>query len=254
MALASIQFNAATPGQSVLGLSDSATVTLTDAGGAGATSYQWEILSAPAPCTTLPSITSPTAQIATIPAPVGNFVDGLYVVRLTRVDGFDGTTVDTKFFGIADVDGYHLPTAGVNRNMSNVGGSVNAQIAGWMGSVLGGSNTLLDAFLRNLRAKLSYDGLVDTSGTHPYNVNWQSRNRRHIILKATGATKTVNLPAASAHNKITVVDGVGDAGLFPITIVPNGIETILGLPSWQITANYSALTFYADPGVGWILI
>lgn len=148
MAVATIQFNAETAGRSVLGLPANSAVTLTDAGGPGATSYLWEYLQVPATYAAFPSITNSTSQIATAAVPVGNFTDGIYLVRLTRDDAIDGVTTDVKFFGVADIDGLYLPTAGMNRNNSNVGGSAAAQAAGWFGSTIGSTNVFLDAILR----------------------------------------------------------------------------------------------------------
>lgn len=136
--------------ESVLGLDTTTAISLSDAGGGGATSYLWEVISFPAPDASAPVITNPASQMATI-TPSPSLTDGLYIVRLTRDDPGDGVSTDVRFFGVEDADGFHLPVAGVNRNMSNVGGSALAQEAGWFGSTAGSTNTLLDAFLRKRR-------------------------------------------------------------------------------------------------------
>src|SRR3954469_22838565 len=97
MALARIQITQGAyvggSGQSVLGLTPNTAITLTDDGGAGATSYSWSIVSWVSPLSSPPPITSATSQVATIAVPSGGFTDGVYIVKLIRVDG-SGTSVD----------------------------------------------------------------------------------------------------------------------------------------------------------------
>lgn len=136
-------------GQSVLGFSSGSQITMTDKGGAGATSYLWEIINWPAPLSSAPTITNSTSQVATV-TPTQ---DGVYIVRLTRTDVGNGTTVDIQFFGIEDSEGHHLPVAGMSGNITNVGGSPTlAQAAGWMGREDASTNVLLDAYLRWCKA------------------------------------------------------------------------------------------------------
>lgn len=252
MATALIQFNAVTAGQSVLGLADNAAVTLTDAGGAGATSYQWEFLQCPGPVDPFPPITNDTSQVATVNPPGGTFVDGAYIVRLTRDDPIDGISVDTKLFAIADADGLHLPVAGANSNMFNVGGSSAAQYSGWFGSAPAGTNTMLDAFLRLRRAREEYTYGVGSGGAEPYAPTIDANN--HQVIKLTGATKTVNLPAATDNAKFTVLDSIGDAGATPVTINPDGAETISGQASISLTFDYETVTLLGEAGTGWFII
>jgi hypothetical protein len=156
MAQASIQITQGAlvggAGQSLLGLTPTGAITLTDSGGAGATSYSWSILTWPSPDASAPTITNATSQVATI-TPSGSLTDGLYVIRLTRVDGVSGTTVDTRVFGVADADGDHLPSAGASRNLCNFGGSSVAQTFGYQGTAAASSNSLLDSFLRRRRSR-----------------------------------------------------------------------------------------------------
>jgi hypothetical protein len=252
MATAQIQINAETAGESVLGLPDNVAVTLTDAGGPGATSYLWEILHAPAPVSPIPPILNSASQVATVNPPGGTFVDGLYVVRLTRNDPIDGVSIDTRFFGIPDEDGLHLPTAGVNRNMANVGGSTAAQEAGWHGSDLAGTNTLLDAYLRLRKEREERTFTVDSGGVEPYVPTISARNNKVIL--ASGATRTIDLPAAVTDAKFTIVDSIGDAGSNQIDINANGAETISGSASVAMTFNYEAVTLIGVTGVGWYII
>jgi hypothetical protein len=152
-------------GQSALSFDSGAVVTMTDDDGAGATSYNWEIVNWPAPLSSPPVITNSTTQVATC-TPVQ---DGVYIVKLTRVDGAI-TTTDVKFFGVADADGLHLPVAGMTGNMANVGATpLLAKAAGWMGRADASTNNLLDAYLRWVKAaskNAQAFSLVSGSQTH----------------------------------------------------------------------------------------
>lgn len=152
MANAQVQFTQGATvggdGQSVIGFSSGVQVTMTDKGGAGATSYLWEVVNWPAPLSAAPTITNSTLQVATV-TPTQ---DGLYLVRLTRTDSVSGTTRDVRFFGVGDAEGHYLPVAGASGNITNVGASpALAQAAGWMGREDAGTNVLLDAYLRWLK-------------------------------------------------------------------------------------------------------
>lgn len=143
-------------GQSVFGFARNTAVTMTDDGGAGAISYLWEILSWPAPLSSPPTITNSTLQVATVTPTL----DGVYIVKLTRVDG-TGTSTDLKFFGVVDEDNLTLPSAGQTGAMTNQ--SNNARLAGWAGRANATTNFQLDAFLRFLKSRAGrYVGQVDT--------------------------------------------------------------------------------------------
>lgn len=153
-------------GESVLGFDRTTAITLTDDAGAGAISYLWEVISWPGPDAAAPVIANSATQVGTITPPGGGITDGIYIVKLTRNDVTDGVTTDVRFFGVEDLDGLSLPVAGMNRTMSNVGGSAAAQEAGWFGRADGSTNVLLDAFLRLRRKREGrYQGLSVTS-TH----------------------------------------------------------------------------------------
>lgn len=152
MANATIQFtqgmSVITAGQSCVGFTANTAVQATDAGGGGAT-YLWQVISYPGPLSAPPTVNNSTLQTCDI---LGTFVDGIYIVKLTRTDG-SGTTTDIKFFGVADADGQYLPSAGMTGSMSNVGGLSAAQEVGWAGRA-SASNVFLDAFLRLLKKKV----------------------------------------------------------------------------------------------------
>ena len=228
-------------GQSVLGLSASSVVTMTDDGGAGATSYNWEFLNWPAPLSSPPSITNSTSQVATV-TPVQ---DGAYIVKLTRVDG-GTTTTDVRFFGVADVDGLHLPVAGMNGNMTNVGASpLLAKAAGWMGRADASTNSLMDAYLRWVKAATKNAQafpLVQGSQTHnlttfkrigtlrldPSKYPGYTTAKFQAIIEAT-STKTVEVQLYNT----TDGDVVSGSTLSATATVPTVVEAMVTLPSSQ---------------------
>ena len=226
-------------GKSALGFSSGAVVTMTDDGGAGATSYLWEITNWPAPLAAPPTITSSTAQIATVtPA-----LDGAYLVKLTRTDGAVITT-DTRFFGIKDAEGHTLPVAGMTGTNSNVGATpLLAQAAGWMGRQDASTNVLLDAYLRWLKAAAkNAQAFTIVGGSQPNNLNTPKRvgtlsidptkypsyatAKFQAIIEATG-TKTAEV---SLYN---VTDGgvVASSTLTATSTNPTLVEATVTLPS-----------------------
>lgn len=151
--------------ESILGLDSTTAITLTDDGGAGANSYLWEVISFPATDAAAPVITNDTSEVATI-TPAPGLTDGTYLVRLTRDDPGDGVSTDVRWFAVEDDDGLSLPSPGVNRNNSNVGGASAAQEAGWFGSTAGSTNVLLDAFLRLRKTREGKYVGKSTTATH----------------------------------------------------------------------------------------
>jgi hypothetical protein len=246
-------------GESVIGFDTSTLITMTDDGGAGATSYLWECISWPAPDAAAPTIGTPTAQVATITPGGGGLTDGVYVLRLTRDDPGDGVSTDVRFFAVEDADGLSLPSPAMNRNMSNVGGSAAAQKAGWSGSTEGATNVLHDAFQRLRRKREGkYQGrgevVVHSVGT-PVTDNYVYDTENPFVdLTLTGAgTYTADLDAAGAEEGavfrflLTYNTGAGN-----FTIKDSGGPNILGLvapPSGS--ASYEAICRF--DGVDWVL-
>lgn len=76
------------------------------------------------------------------------------------------------------------------------------------------------------------------------------------ILCGAGAC-TVNLPAAStreAGRPFKIIDYALDADSAAKTIVPNGVETILGLSSWVLDFRGASVELYPRPdGGGWYI-
>lgn len=250
-------------GESIAGLDTSTAIALTDDGGAGATSYLWECISFPGPDATAPIITNPALQIATITPGGGGLTDGMYVIRLTRDDPGDGVSTDVRFFAVENSDGHSLPSAAVNRNMANVGGSAAAQAAGWFGREDGSTNFFLDAFLRLRKDREGrYFGAANasshTSGsttTVLYTYN-QADPYQEINLDATGTGEyRADLDLADAEDgsvfrfrvtydtlagNFVVRDGSGGSTLLTLTAPPNG--SII----YEIMAKFD--------GVGWAIL
>lgn len=55
-------------------------------------------------------------------------------------------------------------------------------------------------------------------------------------------------PGKAVRNPISIVDSGGNAAANPITIQPNGTETIMGLVQVQITSNFGGFILYPNNG------
>lgn len=244
--------------RSVIGLDTTTAITLTDNGGGGATSWLWEIISFPAPDASAPAITNDTSQVATI-TPAPSLTDGIYLLRLTRDDPVDGVSTDVRWFAVEDDDALSLPSPGVNRNNSNVLGSTAAQEAGWFGSTEGGTNVLLDAFLRLRKQREGKyvgksAGITHTSAstttalfTYPTTTPFTT-----ITMDATGtATYRADLDTAGVEDgavfrfriitnagagSFVLRNGSGGATMLTLTAPPNGAIT------YEIEARYDGQT------------
>lgn len=239
-------------GQSILGFLPGQVVTMTDAAGPGAT-YFWEFLSWPSPLSSPPTITNNTQQVATVtPAQ-----DGVYILRLTRTDG-SGTTYDIKFFGVADEDGFHLPSPGQTGNMANA--TLASQKAGWAGRLNASTNTQLDAYLRFLKGRVGrYVGHVQAvahSSGSPVTAtlaDGTDRPYRSVAMTGTGArTEDLTIPALGDGKRFrwrvamtagagvfTLRNGVGGSVLATLTAPPNGtfvqeLEAVYDGSAWVL--------------------
>jgi hypothetical protein len=67
-----------------------------------------------------------------------------------------------------------------------------------------------------------------------------------ILRVNTSAARIINLPPASIARNIKIVDITGTASSNNITIVADGSDTILGLPSLILNSNYSSVSLWAD--------
>ena len=242
MAVATCQFTQGSTvggsGLSVFGFQSGSVVTLTDAGGSGATSYLWELLSWPAPLAIAPVVSNSTSQVASITPTT----DGTYIFRLTRTEGTTITT-DYKFFGVSDEDGLTLPSAGQSGNMTNQ--TVSTQRFGWAGNANATTNFQLDAYLRFLKFRVGqYVGHV-VSITCPNTVTTTSVqdgvDKPFRVLTATATSKVYTealvLPATegkrfryiitlnTTSGGIQVLNGVGGSVLLALPAPPLGNVT-----------------------------
>lgn len=248
-----------TAGQSVIGLDNTTTVTLTDSAGAGASSYLWEWVAFPSPYGSAPTITNSTLQVATVAAPGGTFTDGVYILRLTRVDG-TGTTNMVRFFAVGDEDGIALPSSGMNRSISNVGGSALAQAAGWFGSLVGGTNIFLDAFLRLRRKREGrFTGKsrnVSFSSSSPVSdpiVYGTSRSTQVLTMTGTGEY-TYELSTVGAEDGATFRVHVHHSTGAGNVVFKNGIggSTITTLVAPGSGTSEVGFRFYYN-GTAWLM-
>ncbi len=257
MAVATCQFSQGAligdPGVSLFGVSVGVPVVLTDAGGPGATSYLWELVSWPAPLEVPPSIIDANLQIATITPTL----DGVYILRLTRTEGAV-TTTDYRFFGVPDTDGLTLPSAGQSGHMTNQ--SASAQAAGWAGRATASTNFQMDAYLRFLKARLGkWVGAVEEvahESSSPVAVTVTAGTTaqfRSITLTGSGAyTEILAKPATVGFSFRYVVAVAASAGVFSLK---NGFggPTILTLPVPSTgTSVFEAELVYI--GTNWVLI
>lgn len=65
---------------------------------------------------------------------------------------------------------------------------------------------------------------------------------------------TVNLPPIVPNQWLCITDRAGDAATNPITIVPNGSETIAGLTSLDLNQNGASIIIAGDPAGNWVVI
>lgn len=77
-----------------------------------------------------------------------------------------------------------------------------------------------------------------------------------VGMNVSGSASTVNLPAASANagRVLMVGDESGAAQFYPITIVPNGADTILGSASVTLNGNYNSATLLSNGTNMWIVL
>jgi len=211
---------------------------MTDDGGPGATSYQWELLSWPAPLAVPPVITDETLQVATITPTL----DGVYIVKLTRTEGATVTT-DYKFFGVADEDGLTLPSAGQSGHMTNQ--TTETQKTGWAGRANATTNFQLDAYLRFLKSRVGrYVGhtlVIPHTGTHTTVQVQDGVSKPFRIITASGGsglyTEELVIPATEGQRirylvslttgagGVRMLNGVGGSIVLDLPAPPSGTVT-----------------------------
>lgn len=94
--------------------------------------------------------------------------------------------------------------------------------------------------------------IVTAAGT--YNVG--ATDSIILINKTIAAANNVQLPSSLSHNglPLTVKDLKGDAATNNIMVLPSGAETIDGLTSVPINANYGGFKFWPLITGGWLIL
>lgn len=93
---------------------------------------------------------------------------------------------------------------------------------------------------------------INPATQSPYSVTTADKNKVFLVTTANGAM-TFTLPAASVGMTFTVKDISGSTDLYPITIDPNGSDTVEFLnANFLCDAPYGVWTFIGVSG-GWIL-
>jgi hypothetical protein len=90
--------------------------------------------------------------------------------------------------------------------------------------------------------------LVDSGGTYTL-----AAGLAGDILVNFGGAVTIALPPAAARGGVptSIIDRGGFAVAHPITILPSGSETIMGLASITMGSNFGGVTLWPDPAGGW---
>ena len=73
------------------------------------------------------------------------------------------------------------------------------------------------------------------------------------VVLLTGTAQVVNLPAGSAGRQVVLKDKAGTATASPITVNPNGAETIDGAGVLSLDSNYVSVTLVFS-GTEWSLL
>lgn len=115
--------------------------------------------------------------------------------------------------------------------------------------VTGGSDVIANATsgsagLMSAADKSALDGLSSVVVSASASV--VVATERYLML--TGQGQSVSLPAGSTGRTVTVIDRAGTATTYPITVTPNGADTILGDDGFIIAANRAAYTFVYASG------
>ena len=72
-----------------------------------------------------------------------------------------------------------------------------------------------------------------------------------LAVDTTTLPATVTLPAATDGRRVVAFDAKNNAAANPITISPNGSETVNGLASWIVNTKRGRVSLVGEAGVGW---
>jgi hypothetical protein len=112
-----------------------------------------------------------------------------------------------------------------------------------------GTGTFYNITLAALSGQFFATRVVTAAGNIPVTPS----DRVLLVAQTVPQAAYVILPAAASRNgtPLTIKDLAGVAAGFPLTLLPNGAETIDGQLSVPLNSNYQALTLYPIATGGW---
>lgn len=91
---------------------------------------------------------------------------------------------------------------------------------------------------------------VSVLTSYPYTV--LSGDAQKALIVDTSAARTINLPSATVAMFFILKDGTGGAQTNPISVVPNGLDTIDGAnATYLIDYNFASVAFVSDGVTKW---
>ena len=94
---------------------------------------------------------------------------------------------------------------------------------------------------------------VSSPGAYPYSVT--TGDAQSVLLIDSSVARTVNLPAATNAMTVYIKDSFGSATANPVSIAPNGTDTIEGVSAaFSLNASYSSIGLISDGVAGWYVI
>lgn len=263
-----IQVTGFTDGKAAIGgaLAVNTPVTLTDTTtGPAPVSRLWTIIVYPSPLASAPALSAATAA-STQFTPTS---DGCYLAKLQRKEATGVYTYAYVLVGVPDADGLVLPSPRVSPEHFNLNDAAKA--AGWAGSEEGGTNVLLDAYLRWLKTNsgggaVSYTDIQTAcaSATSPLGLNAERiSNLADPVDAQDAATRAYVLANAGSVSRIVALDAndivewnLDETGA-PWVDSISGVNLVgydSGNPSYTPLISYGGSIFGARaPHVNWQL-
>ncbi len=97
-----------------------------------------------------------------------------------------------------------------------------------------------DAINQSVLQPHALTGTAVTAAQSPYTPN---NNDSYLLIDTTAGAVTINLQASALRVGLPLgfKDVAGNASVNPISLVPNGAETVDGLAPYPIDSNYAAV-------------